>query len=99
MKKETNIIDPQDIILPSSDKFPISLSTEANYERWAFFLFPPKKNKNTKGRKRKEWEIKSNNGKNIAKAIIEVIPAQDSETYTTRTYDVYLAILSLWQDR
>lgn len=31
--------------------------------------------------------------------MIEVVPAQDAKSYTTKTYDVFLALIALWKER
>jgi hypothetical protein len=31
--------------------------------------------------------------------MIEVIPAQDAKSYTTKTYDVFLALIAIWRER
>jgi len=31
--------------------------------------------------------------------MIEIVPAQDTKSYTTKTYDVFLALIALWKER
>ena len=34
----------------------------------------------------------------MAESMIEVVPAQDAKSYTTKTYDVFLALITLWKE-
>ena len=74
------------------------ISTEANYDRWSNFIFPHSKSANIYGRRTKQWEVKLPDGR-VAESMIEVIPAQDAKSYTTKTYDVFLALIALWKER
>ncbi len=92
-------LDPQKNIIPVADGevFEI-ISTEANYDRWSNFLFPHSKSPNIYGRRAMQWKAELPNGR-IADSMIEVIPAQDAKSYTTKTYDVFLALIAIWKER
>ena len=74
------------------------ISTEANYDRWSNFLFPHSKSAEIYGRRTKQWEAKLPDGR-IAESMIEIVPAQDTKSYTTKTYDVFLALITFWKVR
>lgn len=90
-------LDPQQNMIPDEQVAEI-ISTEANYDRWSNFLFPHSKSTGIYWRRSKQWEAKLPDGR-IAESMIEVIPAQDAKSYTTKTYDVFLALISIWKDR
>lgn len=92
-------VDPQKNIIPVADSDVAEIiSTEANYDRWSNFIFPHSKSANIYGRRTKQWEVKLPDGR-VAESMIEVIPAQDAKSYTTKTYDVFLALIALWKER
>lgn len=92
-------LDPQKNIIPSADSDVAEIiSTEANYDRWSNFLFPHSRSAEIYGRRTKQWEAKLPDGR-IAESMIEIVPAQDTKSYTTKTYDVFLALIALWKER
>lgn len=92
-------LDPQKNIIPAADsQIAEIISAEANYDRWSNFLFPHSKSPDIYGRRTKQWEAKLPDGR-VAESMIEVIPAQDAKSYTTKTYDVFLALIALWKER
>lgn len=92
-------LDPQKNIIPiANTNVAEIISTEANYDRWSSFLFPHSKSLNIYGRRTKQWEAKLPDGR-VAESMIEVVPAQDAKSYTTKTYDVFLALIALWKER
>ncbi len=97
--KNNSQLDPQKNIISKSDNYIAEIiSTEANYDRWSNFLFPHSKSKNIYGRRKKKREVKLPDGK-VSEAIIEITPSQDEKSYTTKTYDVFLALMSLWKEK
>ena len=105
MSKKLNIdddwtsFDPQQNIIPSANSDVAEIiSTEANYDRWSNFLFPHSRSPEIYGRRTKQWEAKLPDWR-VAESRIEVIPAQDTKSYTTKTYDVFLALIALWKER
>ncbi len=91
--------DPQkQLIMVSDAEISEIIGVEANYDRWANFLFPHTKSQDLHGRRKKVWTINMPDGA-TAEAQIEVIPAQDEKCYTERTYSVFLALMQIWQER
>ena len=92
-------LDPQKSIIPVADsEVSEIISTEANYDRWSPFLFPHSKSPEIYGRRTKQWQATLPDGR-VAESMIEIIPAQDTKSYTTKTYDVFLALVALWKER
>ncbi len=87
----------QSLVLVPGDEVSQIISTEANYDRWATFLFPHTKSTGLAGRRKKTWAIDMPDG-STGQAQIEVIPAQDEKCYTEKTYGVFLAIMDIWQE-
>jgi hypothetical protein len=71
---------------------------EQNLEKWSDFLFPHPKTPGLNQPRGKEWEITLPN-QEIAVASIRVEPSTAHNGYTTRTYDVYLALVRIWEQR
>lgn len=91
--------DPQLNMIPATDKeLGQLIVAEANYDRWSNFLFPHSKSNDLYGRRKKQWSITLPDGAEKS-AQIEVIPAQDEKCYTTKTYDVFLAVTEIWKSR
>jgi hypothetical protein len=91
--------DPQLNIIPTTDRELSQLIVaEANYDRWSNFLFPHSKSNDLYGRRKRQWNITLPNGTEKS-AQIEVIPAQDEKSYTTKSYDVFLAVTEIWKSR
>ena len=85
--------------MPTGDThFAEIVSTEANYDSWSNFLFPSSRSQEIYGRRKKIWKTTLANGE-ASESVIEVIPAQDEKSYTTKTYDVFLALIKLWEER
>ena len=61
-------------------------------------MFPHSKSAEIYGRRTKQCEAKLPDGR-IAESMIEIVPAQDTKSYTTKTYDVFLALIALWKER
>lgn len=90
--------DEQVSLIPNTkDDLSKIISMEANYDRWSNFLFPHRKSQDLYGRRKKTWIIDLPYGEK-SEAHIEIIPAQDERCYTDRTYDVFLALVEIWQD-
>jgi len=99
---ELNLVDKQDdpqknMIPATEDELSQIISMEANYDRWSNFLFPHVKSKDLYGRRKRTWSIDLPDGQ-TSEAQIEIIPAQDERCYTDKTYDVFLALMEIWQD-
>lgn len=91
--------DPQIHMIPATDEALGQLIVaEANYDRWSNFLFPHSKSGDLYGRRKQQWSVTLPNGAEKS-ARIEIIPAQDEKCYTTKTYDVFLALTEIWKAR
>lgn len=94
-----NSQDPQMNMIPATDKeLGQLIVAEANYDRWSNFLFPHSKSGDLYGRRKRQWSITLPDGAEKS-AQIEIIPAQDEKCYTTKTYDVFLAVTEIWKAR
>ena len=93
--------DPQKSLIPASNsEISLVISAEANYDRWANFLFPHTKTADDLAKRRVSKPIPVNlpNGEK-GEGRIEVIPPVDGKCYTSKSYEVYLAIVSIWRDQ
>ncbi len=91
--------DPQRTLIPPSNKELASIiGAEANYDRWSNFVFPHTKSRDLYERRKHEWEVKLPDGER-SNARIEVIPAKDERCYTSKSYDVFLALVILWKEQ
>jgi hypothetical protein len=91
--------DPQLNMIPATDReIGQLIVAEANYDRWSNFLFPHSKSNDIYGRRKRQWSITLPDGVEKS-AQIEVIPAQDEKSYTTKSYDVFLAVTEIWKSR
>jgi len=91
--------DPQLNMIPATDReLGQLIVAEANYDRWSNFLFPHSKSGDIYGRRKKQWSVTLPDGAEKS-ARIEVIPAQDEKSYTTKSYDVFLAVTEIWKSR
>ena len=69
---------------------------EQNLEKWSDFIFPHTKTKNLNAPRTKQWEVKLPDGEmGVASIIVEPSTAHDG--YTSKTYDVYLALINIWE--
>jgi len=99
MSQKESRKDPQIHMIPATDEALGQLIVaEANYDRWSNFLFPHSKSGNLYGRRKQQWRVTLPNGTEKS-AQIEIIPAQDEKCYTTKTYDVFLALTEIWKAR
>jgi hypothetical protein len=91
--------DPQLNMIPATDReIGQLIVAEANYDRWSNFLFPHSKSNDIYGRRKRQWSVTLPDGLQKS-AQIEVIPAQDEKSYTTKSYDVFLAVTEIWKSR
>ncbi len=91
--------DPQrNLIPPSSKELAAIIGAEANYDRWSNFVFPHAKSRDLYERRKHEWKVSMPDG-GVSDARIEVIPAKDERCYTSRSYDVFLALIVLWKEQ
>ena len=69
---------------------------EQNLEKWSDFIFPHTKTKNLNAPRTKQWEVELPDGEmGVASIIVEPSTAHDG--YTSKTYDVYLALINIWE--
>jgi len=79
------------VVLPEDDLSHI-IPTEANHERMSHFLFPsPSSPDLNKIRRYEDDKYKG--------ALIEITPMLNGTCYTSKTYDVYLAIVDIWREK
>lgn len=91
--------DPQINMIPASDgELSQLIAAEANYDRWSNFLFPHSKSNDIYGKRKRQWNVVLPDGVEKS-AQIEVIPAQDEKSYTTKSYDVFLAVTEIWKSK
>jgi hypothetical protein len=69
---------------------------EQNLEKWSDFLFPHPKTPGLNEIRGREWEVVLPN-EEVAVASIRIEPSLAHQGYTSRTYDVYLAFVRLWE--
>ena len=84
--------------LLSESKLQEIIRPEQNLEKWSDFLFPHPKTPGLNQPRGKQWEITLPN-EEIGIASIRVEPSTAHQGYTTRTYDVYLALVRIWEQR
>lgn len=84
------------LALISEDDLQAIIRPEENLEKWSNFLFPHPKTKGLTEIRGKEWEVTLKNGQ-IGIASIRVEPSISHQCYTCRTYDVYLALVNIWE--
>jgi hypothetical protein len=82
--------------LLSESKLQEIIRPEQNLEKWSDFLFPHPKTPGLNQPRGKEWEITLPN-EEVGVASIRVEPSTAHHGYTTRTYDVYLALVRIWE--
>ena len=99
-EKQTALLkDPQQNLIPlTKGDLKRVLATEANYDRWSNFLFPPIKSNDLYEVREKRLLVELPDGSS-KEACISVIPAKDNKGYTDKTYDVFLALQEIWQDK
>jgi len=91
--------DPQINMIPATDgEIGQLIVAEANYDRWSNFLFPHSKSNDIYGKRKRQWSVTLPDGVEKS-AQIEVIPAQDEKSYTTKSYDVFLAVTEIWKSK
>ncbi|MFT2112636.1 hypothetical protein [Marinomonas sp. 2405UD68-3] len=91
--------DPQINMIPATDgEIGQLIVAEANYDRWSNFLFPHSKSNDIYGKRKRQWNVTLPDGVEKS-AQIEVIPAQDEKSYTTKSYDVFLAVTEIWKSK
>ncbi|MFT2099753.1 hypothetical protein ACMUMQ_15580 [Marinomonas sp. 2405UD66-6] len=96
---ETINQDPQINMIPTTDgEISQLIVAEANYDRWSNFLFPHSKSNDIYGKRKRQWSVTLPDGVEKS-AQIEVVPAQDEKSYTTKSYDVFLAVTEIWKSR
>lgn len=71
---------------------------EENFERWSNFIFPHHKTKEIRGTRKKSWDVTLSNGLS-AEASITIESSSSQKAYTCRTYDVFLALVKIFNDR
>lgn len=73
------------------------ISTERNYDKWANFIFPHTKTTDLAEIRKHVWDVTLPNGVEATASIL-ITPAKNGKCYTTRSYDVYLALIAFWRD-
>ena len=91
-KKEQN----QQLSLLSEDDIKAIIRPEENLEKWSDFLFPQPRTSGLEKPRKMEWEVALADGE-PGVASISVEPSTAHQGYTSGTYDVYLALVSIWE--
>ena len=73
------------------------ISTERNYDKWANFIFPHTKTTDLAEIRKHVWDVTLPSGIEATASIL-ITPAKNGRCYTTRSYDVYLALIAFWRD-
>ncbi len=71
---------------------------ETNLEKWQSFIFPHPKASGLDGERTHSYDVKLPDGRDV-EASISVNPANGRKSTTSRSYDVYLAIVAIWDER
>ena len=82
--------------LISDSDFQEIIRPEQNLEKWSDFLFPHPKTPGLNEIRGKEWEVILPN-EEVAIASIRIEPSLAHQGYTSKTYDVYLAFVRIWE--
>ena len=84
--------------LISEDDLQAIIRPEENLEKWSDFLFPHPKTVGLSKPRHVEWEVSLKNGEQGI-ASIKVEPSTAHHGYTCKTYDIYLALIDIWQKK
>ena len=79
----------------SDDEIVEFIRPEANLEKWQSFIFPHPKAKGLDKERTLEFPISLPDGRQVH-GKITVNPAQGRKSTTSRSYDVYLALVAIW---
>jgi hypothetical protein len=82
----------------SDDEVVEIIRPEANLEKWQAFIFPHPKAQNLTEERVMKYPVELPDGRNV-EAQIKITPAVGHRCATSSSYDVYLAILSIWDNR
>lgn len=86
------------LIKISKDEVAEVIRPEANLEKFQSFLFPHPKAKNLEEKRSFTFDVKLPDGRDV-EASVTVTPAKGDSSTTSRSYDVYLALLAIWDER
>lgn len=86
------------LIKISSTEVAEVIRPEANLEKWQSFIFPHPKAAGLADERVHSYDVKLPDERDV-KASISVNPANGKTSTTSRSYDVYLAIVAIWDDR
>ena len=82
----------------SEDEIVEIIRPEENLERHQMFIFPHARTKGLDQLRKHSWDVSLQDGRE-AIASIAVDPASSAKAYTWRTYDVYKALVTIWDSR
>lgn len=86
-------------LIPLSDHEVVEvIRPETNLEKHQSFIFPHPKSKDLDKERTLTFPVTLPDGRDVEGKII-ITPAVNSRCATTMTYDVYLALLSIWNDK
>lgn len=71
---------------------------ETNLEKWQSFIFPHPKADGLNDERVHVYDVSLTDGRKV-EASISVNPANGRKSTTSRSYDVYLAIIAIWDER
>lgn len=94
---DTGVGEQQQLIPFSESDLEFIVRPERNIERWSNFLFPHARARNLDRKREKSWDIQLQNGSCVT-AAIAITPEAGEKAYTYSTYDVYLALVSVFYD-
>jgi hypothetical protein len=88
----------EQLTLISESELQEIIRPEENLDRYSDFLFPHPKTPGLNQPRGKEWEVILPN-QEVGIASIRVEPSTAHQGYTSRSYDVYLALVRVWEMR
>jgi len=86
------------LIKISQDEVAEVIRPEANFEKFQSFLFPHPKASQLSAVRHLTFDVTLPDGREV-EASVTVTPATDDKATTSRSYDVYLALLAIWDER
>ncbi len=86
------------LVTLSEDEVIEIIRPEENLERWSNFIFPHARTRGLEEIRVKSWDIALADGRE-ATASISIQPAVGEKGYTYKAYDVYLALVAIWNNK
>lgn len=86
------------LVALSEDEVIEIIRPEENLERWSNFIFPHARTKGLDQVRKKSWDISLADGREAVGAIT-IDPPTSGRAYSYRSYDVYLALVAIWNDQ